>query len=185
MRWNQSLFPDSTFPDTFSNLLFNRAQETRSPGGTNGKTPPLNAGRCNKLEFDPWVRKIPWRRKWEPTPVLLPGESHGQRNLVGCSPQGHTESDVPEVTQHTLMYKTQGGPGVIHLQVLLHDSHSLRFSPFLLTSLEVGAHSPVLQMVNLRLTENVKFPGSDVTLCPLYRQSSSSILDGRFPGLEE
>ena len=41
------------------------------------------AGRCG---FDPWVRKMTWRRKWEPTPVFLPGESHGQRSLVGLSP---------------------------------------------------------------------------------------------------
>ena len=37
--------------------------------------------------FDPWVGKIPWRRKWQPTPVFLPGESHGQRSLVGYSPR--------------------------------------------------------------------------------------------------
>ena len=36
-------------------------------------------------EFDPWVRKMPWRREWQPTPVFLPGESHGQRSLVGYS----------------------------------------------------------------------------------------------------
>ena len=42
--------------------------------------------------FDPWVGKIPWRRKWQPTPVFLPGESHGQRSLEGYSPQGHKES---------------------------------------------------------------------------------------------
>ena len=40
-----------------------------------------------------------WRRKWQPTPVFLPGESHGRRSLVGCSPWGHTESDTTEVTQ--------------------------------------------------------------------------------------
>ena len=40
------------------------------------------------LRFDPWVGKIPWRRKWQPTPALLPGESHGQRNLAGYSPWG-------------------------------------------------------------------------------------------------
>ena len=34
--------------------------------------------------FDPWVRKIPWRRKWQLTPVFLPGKSHGQRSLVVC-----------------------------------------------------------------------------------------------------
>ena len=36
--------------------------------------------------FDPWVRMIPWRRKWQSTPVLLPGKSHGQRSLLGYSP---------------------------------------------------------------------------------------------------
>jgi len=44
---------------------------------------------CRRPRFDPWVRKIPWRRKWQPTPVFLPGESHGQRSLVGYSPRGH------------------------------------------------------------------------------------------------
>ena len=38
--------------------------------------------------FDPWVRKIPWRREWQPTPVFLPGEFHGQRSLMGYSPWG-------------------------------------------------------------------------------------------------
>ena len=39
--------------------------------------------------FDPWVGKIPWKRKWQPTPVFLPGKSHGQRSLVDYSPCGH------------------------------------------------------------------------------------------------
>ena len=42
------------------------------------------------------VRKIPWRRKWQPTPVFLPGESHGQRSLAGYSPWGHKELDMTE-----------------------------------------------------------------------------------------
>ena len=46
--------------------------------------------------FDPWVEKIPWRRAWQPTPVFLPGESHGQRSLMGYSPWGHNESDTTE-----------------------------------------------------------------------------------------
>ena len=49
--------------------------------------------------FDPWVRKIPWRRKWQPTPVFLPGKFHGQRSLVGYSPRGHKESDTTEHEQ--------------------------------------------------------------------------------------
>ena len=43
--------------------------------------------------FDPWVRKIPWRRKWQPTPAFLPGKFHGQRSLAGYSPWGHKEPD--------------------------------------------------------------------------------------------
>ena len=46
--------------------------------------------------FNPWVRKIPWRRKWQPIPVFLPGESHGRRSLVGYSPLGRKESDMTE-----------------------------------------------------------------------------------------
>ena len=44
--------------------------------------------------FDPWVWRIPWRRKWQPTPVLLPGEFHGQRSWAGYSPWDHKESDT-------------------------------------------------------------------------------------------
>ena len=43
-----------------------------------------------------WVTKIPWRRARQPTPVFLPGESHGQRSLVGYSPWGHKESDTTQ-----------------------------------------------------------------------------------------
>ena len=54
-----------------------------------------------RLGFSPWVRKIPWRRAWQPTPVFLPGEFHEQRNLVGYSPRGSKDSDMTEATQHT------------------------------------------------------------------------------------
>ena len=46
--------------------------------------------------LDPWVRKIPWRRKWQPTPVLLPGKFHGRKSLVGYSPCGRKELEVTE-----------------------------------------------------------------------------------------
>ena len=52
---------------------------------------------AQRLGFDPWVRKIPWRRKWQPTPVLLPGKFQGQRSLVGYSPWGCRESDTTEL----------------------------------------------------------------------------------------
>ena len=50
---------------------------------------------------EPWVGKIPLRRAWQSTPVLLPGESHGQRSLAGYSPYGCKESDMTEATWHT------------------------------------------------------------------------------------
>ena len=52
------------------------------PGGTNGKEPACQCRRYRRQAFDPWVRKIPWRREWQPSSVLLPGESHGHRSLV-------------------------------------------------------------------------------------------------------
>ena len=51
---------------------------------------------CRRPGFNPWVGKIPSRRKWHPTPVLLPGKSHGQRSLGGYSPQGHKELDTTD-----------------------------------------------------------------------------------------
>ena len=51
---------------------------------------------CGRPGFDLWVGKIPWKRKWQPTPVFLPGESHGWRSLAGYSPGGCTESDTSE-----------------------------------------------------------------------------------------
>ena len=68
------------------------------PGGTSHKEPTCQCRRCKRPGFGPWVRKIPRRREWKPTPVFLLGESHGQRNLVGYSPWGHKGSDTTEVT---------------------------------------------------------------------------------------
>ena len=61
------------------------------PCGSDGKSVSLQGGRPR---FSPWVKKIPWRRKWQPTPVLLPGKLHGWRNLVGYSLWGCKELDT-------------------------------------------------------------------------------------------
>ena len=63
--------------------------------------------RRKRCRFNPWVGKIPWRRAWQPTPVFLPGESHGQRSLACYSPYGGKELDTTEVTQHARMHATQ------------------------------------------------------------------------------
>ena len=55
-----------------------------------------SACQCRRYRFDPWVRKILWKRKQQPTPVFLPGKFHEQRSLMGCSPWGLKGSDVTE-----------------------------------------------------------------------------------------
>ena len=78
-------------------LVFDRNRgAVNFPGGSNSKSICLQ---CGRPRFNPWVGKIPWRRQWHPTPVLLPGNSHGRRSLVGCSPWGREESDTTDVTQ--------------------------------------------------------------------------------------
>ena len=57
--------------------------------------PAANAGDM-RPGFCPWVGEISWRRAWQHTPVFMPGESHGQRNLVGYSPWSDKESDMNE-----------------------------------------------------------------------------------------
>ena len=59
--------------------------------------------RLKRLPPTPWVGKMPWRRKWQPTPVFLPGESHGRRSLIGYSPRGPKELDTTEQL-HLLTY---------------------------------------------------------------------------------
>ena len=69
------------------------------PGWLSGEEPACQCSRCGRPEFDPWVWKIFWKRKWQPTPVFLPGKSHRQRTLVGYSPWGYKESDTT-MTNH-------------------------------------------------------------------------------------
>ena len=62
------------------------------------KNPLANGGDIRDASLIPGVRKIPSGSAWQPTPVFLPGESHGQRSLGGYSPTGHIESDTTEAT---------------------------------------------------------------------------------------
>ena len=69
---------------------------TGLPRRLSGKESACQCRKWKRLGFNPWVRKIPWSRKWHPTPVFLPGESHGQRSLMGYSLWGRKEWDVTE-----------------------------------------------------------------------------------------
>ena len=65
-------------------------------GGSMGNESARQYRRRRRHSFHLWIRKIPWRRAGQPTPVFLPEESHGQRSLAGYSPRGHKESDTAE-----------------------------------------------------------------------------------------
>ena len=78
------------------------------PRWLSGKEPACQCRRLRNLEFDPWVGKIPWRREWQPTPIFLPGESHGRRSQTGYSPWGRrvthnwaTEHACPQQSKNT------------------------------------------------------------------------------------
>ena len=89
-------------------------------GWCSGKEPSCQNRSCKRPMFDPWVRKIPWRRKWQPTAVFWPGKSHGQRRLVGYSPGCRKELDTVEwLSTHTCTHSQEsvvnhlGWPSVI------------------------------------------------------------------------
>ena len=89
-----------TIEDFFFFLYFQN-----SAGGTSGKELTCHCRRCKRGRFDPWVRKIPRRRAWQPTPVFLPGESHGQKSLAGYGPWDHKELDTTEhISTHTHIF---------------------------------------------------------------------------------
>ena len=66
------------------------------PDGAVVKESTCQCRRCRRRGFDSWVRKIPWRGKWQPTPVFLLGKIHVQRSLVGYHPWVHKELDTTE-----------------------------------------------------------------------------------------
>ena len=70
-------------------------------GGISGKELACQCRRCKRLKFDPWVRKIPWREAWQYSSILW-GEFHGQRNLVGYSPQDCKELYRTEAPQDSI-----------------------------------------------------------------------------------
>ena len=90
------LLPFSSNPPCSLHHYSPSSTGVRLPRWLSGEGSACQCRRCRRCGFDPWVRKIPWKKKWQPTPVLLPGKSHGQRNLAGYSPSGCKESDTTE-----------------------------------------------------------------------------------------
>ena len=104
---------------------------TRSPGlprWLSGKESTCQ-GRSWRCRFDPWVRKVPWRRKWQPSPVFLPGKSHEQRSLAGYSPWGlksraqlSDQTTIYKVSDKDLLYST--GNSTEHLAITYNGKES-------------------------------------------------------------
>ena len=82
-------------------ISINVSQSWGFSSGSSGKEPACQCRRCKGYRFDPWVRKIPWKRAWLLTLVLLPGESHGQKGLAGYSAWGLKELGMTEATWHS------------------------------------------------------------------------------------
>ena len=72
-------------------------------GGSSDKQTSWQCRRHKRCKFDPCIGKIPWRRAWQPTPIFLPEESHGQKSLSSYSPWDCKESDMTEATYHAFM----------------------------------------------------------------------------------
>ena len=69
-----------------------------------GKESACSAGHVGSGSFHPWVGKIPWRRKWQPTPIFLPEKSHGQRSLMGYRPWGRKSVGHKRACTHSTGY---------------------------------------------------------------------------------
>ena len=84
---------------------------------------------CRRCRLDPWVGKIPWRRKWQPTPVFLPGKSHGQGSLMGNSPWGCKRVRQDLVTKPPPL--TPGAKNKVQMFTTDYLAHKLRPLPLL------------------------------------------------------
>ena len=96
-----------------------------------GAQPIKNPPAMRETGFNPWVGKIPWSWAWQPTPVFLSRESHGQRRLAGYSPWGHKESDMTWVTKHKHIYVYTHTHTDIHTHILFCYSLSQDRAQFL------------------------------------------------------
>ena len=94
------------FPQSKQTMRYSLTGELGFPGGSDGKEPACQCRRAKRCKFNPQVREIPWGWAWQPTPVFLPGESHGEWSLV--DPQSNKESDMTKVTQHACMKQIHG-----------------------------------------------------------------------------
>ena len=103
------------------------------------RNPPANAGDIRDVSSIPPVGKVSWRRAWQPTPLFLPGECHGQGTLAGYSPWAHKESDITGVTEYTC---TPDRWVLLLLLFPLRSSHGCKSPLSLIADLDLQALPP-------------------------------------------
>ena len=106
---------------------------------------------CRSHEFDPWVERIPWKKKQQPTPEFLPEKSYGQRSLAGYSPWGSQKSDTTEQlnnnTGQMRLLRLQKRHALPWVTRLINGSDGSK-TPKLLTFNLVGFSRPFVQVLN-------------------------------------
>ena len=133
--WFTSITSKQIFPLVTLDFLPSIRPPTMGfPGGTTVKNPPATAGDTRDTGFGPWVRKIPWSRKGQPTPIFLPGKFHGQRRLAGYSPW--VSKSQTQLGTHTHPPATEQPEWSLKKII----SHLVLSSRFLLTLLKRQAH---------------------------------------------
>ena len=129
-------------------------------GGTSGKEPACQCRRCKRHEFGAWVRKIPWTRAWQPTPILLPGEFHGQRNLAGYSPCGPRESDTTKRLTLSLSIRLSGSKKLKRTLFIRGFNQNLESSNTQISKIDgkITQHTKKQKMLTLKVKNNQQTP---------------------------
>ena len=115
------------------------------------------ACQCRRYGFDPWIEKIPWRRKWQSTPVFLPGKSHGQRSLGGLQSMGLQRVTQDLVTPQHLYYSTAGTSTTIPATTSPAPSRrqaSICTWPILVCSISLHSHHKLLKLAHVSDEKN-------------------------------
>ena len=107
--------------------------------------------------WENWAGTIPWRRAWQPTPVFLPGEAHGQRSLAGYGPRGRRESGTAEATAHRLP---------VQLGLLLDSFNFPRGEKII----PVSVFRFIIASMNTRAAAKTAFPLTNKPLFQAYRK---------------
>ena len=137
------------------------------PGSTSVQELTCQCRRCKRLGFDPWIRKIPWRMKWQPTSVFLPGKLHGQKSLVGYSPWDCKESDTTEHAYTYIPFSALKYQGKWHAMEIKLVSSSILFKTMHKAKLsDATVHWKARQM-NMKLSICASSPVNAVIQVPL------------------